>query len=78
MNQLTEHLTNHNLLTKHQSGNRKNHSTETIDVAVTDMLLEAIDNKQLSIVIFLDMSKAFDSVHHDVLRQRILNLGVHA
>ncbi len=75
-NQFTEHLTNHNLLTKHQSGNRKNHSTETINVAVTNMLLEAMDNKQLSIATFLDMSKAFDSVHHDMLLQRILNLGV--
>ena len=33
-------------------------------------------NKQLSIVIFLDMSKVFDSVCHDTLLQRILNLGV--
>jgi hypothetical protein len=35
-----------------------------------------MDNKQLSIIIFLDMSKAFDSVGHDMLLQRILNLGL--
>ena len=40
------------------------------------MLLEAMDNKQLSIVIFLDMSKAFDSIYQDMLLQRSLNLGV--
>ena len=66
-------LTNHRLLTEHQSGNRKKHSTETLNIAVTDMLLEAMDNKQLSIVILLDMSKAFDSVDHNMLLQRILN-----
>ncbi len=44
---------------------------------MTDMLLEAMDNKELSIVIFLDVSKAFDSVHHVMLLQRILNLGVY-
>ena len=49
-------------------------STETLNVAVTDILLEAMDNKQLSIVIFLNMSTVFDStsVHQDMLLQRIL------
>jgi hypothetical protein len=40
------------------------------------MLSEAMDNKQLSIVILLDMSKAFDSVDHNMHLQRILGLGV--
>ena len=53
----------------------KNHSMETLNIATTDLLLEAMDNKQLSIVIFLDMSKTFDSVRHDMLLQRISNLG---
>ncbi len=57
----------HKLLTKHQSGNRKLHSTETLDIAITDILLEAIDKNQLSIIIFLDLSKAFDSVKLEIL-----------
>ena len=48
----------------------------SLNIAVTDMLLEAMDNKQLSIVIFLDMSNAFDSVDHNMFLQRILNLSV--
>ena len=75
LNQYTEYLTKHKLMTRHQSGNQKNHSTETLNIATTDLLLEAMDNKQLSIVIFLDMSKAFDSVRQDMLLQRISNLG---
>jgi retron-type reverse transcriptase len=76
LNQFTDYLMEHKLLTKHQSGNRKLHSTETLNIAVTDILLEAIDKKQLSIIIFLDLSKAFDSVQHDILLKEITDLGV--
>ena len=78
LNHYTEYLTKYKLMTRRQSGNRNNHSTETLNIAVTDLLLEAIDNKQLSVVmhIFLDMSKVFDSVRHGILLQRMLNLGV--
>ena len=48
----------HKLLTKHQSGNRNLY------------YIEAIDKKQLSIIIFLDLSKAFDSVQHDILLKK--------
>ena len=34
-----------------------------------------MDNKQLSIVVFIDLSKAFDSVQHETLLQKIRDLG---
>ena len=70
LNQFTDYLMEHKLLTKHQSGNRKLHSTETLNIAVTDILLEAMDKKQLSVIIFLDLSKAFDSVQHDIVLKK--------
>ena len=37
-----------------------------------------MDKKQISIVVFIDLSKALDSIQHDVdiLLQKILRLGV--
>ena len=57
LNQFTAYLTKRKSLSNHQSGNRKNHSTETLNAAFTaDTLLEAMDKKQISIVVFIDLS----------------------
>ena len=64
------YLINHRLLTKHQSGNRGKKRFHR-NIAVTDMLLEAMDNKQLSVVLYLGMFQVLDSVHHDLLLQII-------
>lgn len=58
----------------HQSGNRKLHSTETALLYVTDQLLQAMDSKKVSIMVLLDMSKAFDSIRHDLLLSKLQNL----
>ena len=35
-----------------------------------------MDKKQISIVVFIDLSKAFDSMEHDILLEKISRLGV--
>ena len=48
--------------------NKKLHSTETSLIYISDRILTAIDQKKKNIsVVLLDMSKAFDSVNHDIL-----------
>ena len=76
LNQFTAYLTERKLLSNNQGGNRKNHSTETLNVAFTDSLLEAIDKKQISMVVFIHLSKAFDSIEHHTLLGKISRLGV--
>ncbi|XP_068732696.1 fibroblast growth factor receptor 2-like [Montipora capricornis] len=58
----------------HQSGNRKLHSTETALLHVTDQLLQTMDSKKVSIMVLLDMSKAFDSIRHDLSLSKLQNL----
>ena len=38
--------------------------------------MQAIDDKKISALVLLDMSKAFDSIRHDILLQKLLALGV--
>ena len=66
-NQFPSYVQSKNRLTKTQSGNKKWHSTETSVIETTDTILNAIDKKKLTAVVFLDLSKAFVSVSHETL-----------
>ena len=70
------YLTANKILAKTQSGNRKLCSTETALLCVTDDLLQAVDDKKISALVLLDMSKAFDSIRHCLLLQKLQALGV--
>ena len=76
LNQLTECTTRQNSLTEHQNGNKKKHSTETLHIFMSDMILEAMDRKQVTALVLLDLSKAFDSIEHGILLRKLRELGV--
>ena len=56
--------------------NKKLHSTETLNILVSDMILDAMDRKELTAVVLLDLSKAFDSIEHSLLLKKLHSLGV--
>ena len=60
------------------SWNRKFHSTETALLHYTDQLLNNMNEKRISVVVLLDMSKAFDSIQHDNLLSKLHLLGISA
>ena len=76
--QFVDYITTNKKLSenRYQSGNRKCHSTETALLHVTDDFLMAIDKSEVSVVVLLDMSKTFDSIRHDLLLQKLQNIGV--
>ena len=76
LNQFNSYLTRNKRLSVHQSGNKKQHSTETSNLLITDHLLDAMDNKKLSAVILIDLSKAFDSISHSILLNKLSAIGV--
>ena len=75
-NQLYDFLEKHSILFQYQFGFRKGYSTEQAILEITDTLGKALDKKLVTCGIFLDFSKAFDTVNHDILLSKLdLSLG---
>ena len=75
LNQFTEYLTQQGNLTCHQSGNRKFHSTETLSLLVTGHIYKAMDKKEITAMVLMALSKAFDSICHRTILTKLRGLG---
>ena len=58
------------VLYEFQFGFRKGHSTSQAIAGIADNLRNAIDNNLYSCGVFLDFSKAFDTVNHTTLLKK--------
>ena len=69
-------LEKHNILYRYQFGFRKGHSTEQAIFEITDTLKQAMDKKLVTCGVFLDFSKAFDTVNHKILLSKLYHYGI--
>ena len=65
-----------NILRGVESGFRSGHSTTTAAMAVANYIINALDKKQHCAALLVDLSKAFDSVDHELLLARLRNIGL--
>ena len=57
------------------SGFRKSHSTTTILPKLRDDILKSVNHGEITMAIFGDYSKAFDTANHSTILQNLINLG---
>ena len=74
--QMIEYLDRNNLREKFQSSYRACHSTETALIRVKNDIMCDMENKNVVLLVLLDLSAAFDTVHHGILLRRLENLGI--
>ena len=54
----------------------KHHSTEYALALLYDKISSAIDNNEVTVGIFIDLSKAFDTVNHQILLDKLQDYGI--
>ena len=74
--QLIKYLDENNLICEKQYGFRKNHSTEYAALHIVDFLNYQLDANRMPVNVYLDLSKAFDSLLHKILPDKTKHLGI--
>ena len=69
-------LNKHNILYDDQFGFRPKHSTDMAIIKLVDKIVEATNNDEITAGLFLDLSKAFDTIRHDILLDEMAHYGI--
>ena len=68
-------LDDNNILYAFQSGFRKKYSTESCLSFLTDKISKGFDSSLYTGLILIDLQKAFDTIDHDLLLEKMMFLG---
>ena len=74
--QLINYIEKHDIFFQFLFGFRKGHSTAQAVSEIADNLREAIDNNLYTCGVFIDFSKAFDTVNHEILLKKLESYGI--
>ena len=75
-NRLISLINQQKLLNKFQFGFRSKHSTKLALIYLVDKIAKAVDEKQIVLGVFLDFSKAFDTINHQICFSKLNHYGI--
>ena len=71
IDQLMDHIHTNNLMEPLQSAYKLCHNTETALLMVKADILKAMDNQEITCLVLIDLSAAFDTVAHKILLNQL-------
>ena len=75
-NRILEFINENDVIYNLQFGFRKNHSTAMALPLLNDKISKALYDGEYVLGVFLDFSKAFDTVNHDILLHKLYAYGI--
>ena len=75
-NSLYSYLVNKKKLYSKQFDFQKCHSTEHAVAQLSNQIHESFENDNYMLVVFIDLSKAFDTIDHQTLLKKVENYGI--
>ena len=75
-NRIYDHVTTNSLLYEKQFGFQKQSSTEYAILQLSIEILKSFEENKYTLGVFIDLSKAFDTVNHDILLTKLKYFGI--
>ena len=75
-NELNKFLTKNKIMHKHQYGFKENSSTEQAITQIIEQVSSYMEKQLTTCCIFIDLSKAFDTVNHKILLSKLYSYGI--
>ena len=75
-NLVFDFLSDNEILYDYRFGFRSKHSTQQALITLVDRVTKSLDRSNIVVSLFIDLKKAFDTVHHRILLRKLYAYGI--